>query len=119
MPVQFLYTSIDPDELTALYAAADVCFISSTRDGMNLVCYEYVACHSQKAVQSSNQYIVPGSLVLSKFAGAANMMDGALIVNPWDRDVCADALLHALSMDAIESSARMRKLGALVERQTR
>lgn len=119
VPVQFLYTSIDPDELTALYAAADVCFVSSTRDGMNLVCYEYIACHSNKAKQSSREATRPGSLVLSKFTGAANLLDGALIVNPWNKESCADALAHALSMDVSEAGARMGKLASRVESQTR
>lgn len=110
---------MDLGDLTALYAVADVCFVSSTRDGMNLVCYEYVACHSPRAVLSSSEYIAPGSLVLSQFAGAANAMEGSLIVNPWDKGACATALLHALSMSVIESSARMGLLADLVERQTR
>lgn len=119
VPIQFLYASIDPDELTALYTAADVCFISSTRDGMNLVSYEFVACHSSKAKQCSREIATSGRLVLSKFAGAADHMDGALIVNPWDKEDCAIALAHALSMDASEASTRMKKLGDMVEQQTR
>lgn len=122
MPVQFLYKPIDPDELTALYTAADVCFVSSIRDGMNLVCLEYVACqahHGTEALQSSRKDKAPGSLVLSTFAGAANHLDGALFVNPWDHERCADVLAHALSMDATEASARMEKLGLQVEQQTR
>lgn len=119
MPVQFLYTSIGQDELTALYTAADVCFISSTRDGMNLVCKEFVACHSGKAMQSSPEIRVPGSLVLSKYAGAADHMDGALIVNPWEKEGCANALAYALNMDAGEAFTRMEQLGNMVEQQTR
>lgn len=122
MPVQFLYKPIDPDELTALYAAADVCFVSSIRDGMNLVCLEYVACqayHGSEALRSSREDKAPGSLVLSTFAGAANHLHGALFVNPWDHERCAHILAHALSMDAAEASARMEKLGLQVEQQTR
>jgi trehalose-6-phosphate synthase len=69
MPIHFLHRSIDMKELTALYAAADVCLISSTRDGMNLVAYEYTTC------QRDNQ----GVLILSEFAGAAQSLGGALI----------------------------------------
>jgi trehalose-6-phosphate synthase len=119
VPVQFLYTSIDPDDLTALYAAADVCFVSSTRDGMNLVCYEFIACHSNKAIMSAREAMPPGSLVLSKFAGAATLLDGALIVNPWDRESCASALAHALSMNPADAAARMSALASKVEQQTR
>ena len=60
------------EELIALYAISDVCLISSTRDGMNLVGYEYVAC----------QYQRQGALILSEIAGGAQLLDGALIVNP-------------------------------------
>jgi trehalose 6-phosphate synthase len=119
VPVQFLYTSIAPDELTALYAAADVCFVSSVRDGMNLVCYEYIACHSNKAIVSSREAMPPGSLVLSKFTGAATLLDGALIVNPWNRESCATALEHALNMNPADAAARMSVLASTVERQTR
>jgi trehalose-6-phosphate synthase len=119
VPVQFLYTSIDPDDLTALYAAADVCFVSSTRDGMNLVCYEFIACHSNKAIMSAREAMPPGSLVLSKFTGAATLLDGALIVNPWDKESCASALAHALSMNPADAAARMSVLASKVEQQTR
>lgn len=119
VPVQFLYTTINPDELTALYAAADVCFVSSTRDGMNLVCCEYVACHSNKAITSSRQAMPPGSLVLSKFTGAATLLDGALVVNPWNKESCANALAHALSMNPADAAARMSALASTVEQQTR
>ena len=119
VPVQFLYTSIDPDELTALYAAADVCFVSSTRDGMNLVCYEFIACHSNEAIKSSRENMPLGSLVLSKFTGAASLLDGALIVNPWNKESCANALAHALSMNPADAAARMSTMASLVEQQTR
>jgi trehalose 6-phosphate synthase len=86
---------------------------------MNLVSYEFVACHSKKAIQCSREIVTSGTLVLSKFAGAADHMDGALIVNPWDEKDCADALAHALSMDTREAATRMKMLGDMVERQTR
>jgi trehalose 6-phosphate synthase len=50
MPIHFLHQSIDMKELTALYASADVCLISSTRDGMNLVAYEYTTCQRDNQV---------------------------------------------------------------------
>ncbi|GAB7334971.1 hypothetical protein MBLNU13_g06842t1 [Cladosporium sp. NU13] len=118
VPVQSLHTSINPDELTVLYATADVCFLASTRDGMNLVCCKYVACHSNKAIVSSREVMPPGSLVLSKFTGAASLLEGALIVNPWNRESCANALAHALSNPA-DAAARMSALAGTVEQQTR
>jgi trehalose 6-phosphate synthase len=119
VPVHFLYKSIGPEELTALYSAADVCFVTSIRDGMNLVSYEYVACHNDKAMQSSRESISHGSLVLSKFAGAADVLDGSILVDPWDPENCADALEQAVSMDADEADRRMKRLGVRVENHTR
>lgn len=119
VPVHFLYNSIDPDELTALYTTADVCFISSTRDGMNLVCYEFVACHNEEAIQSSREAISQGVVILSEFTGAASVLEGFLKVNPWDRENCAAALAQAVSMDDAEAKRRMRQLGDKVEGQTR
>ena len=115
VPVHFLYKSTEPDELTALYAIADICFITSTRDGMNLVCYEYIACRNEQARQSSPESIT----LVSKFTGAANVLDGCLIVNPCDSGDCSLALTHAVSMNVSEASERMRKLGDKVEEQTR
>jgi trehalose 6-phosphate synthase len=57
---------------------------------------------------------------LSRFAGAADYLgDGALIVNPWDGNCCADALARALGMDVGEANSRMGSLGEQLERQTR
>ena len=86
---------------------------------MNLVCYEYVACHNGKAVKSSFEAIPYGTLILSRFAGAASILEGSLVVNPWDKEDCAEALAQAVSMSADEAHGRMRQLGAKVERQTR
>ena len=118
-PVHFLFTSLDPDELTALYAASDICFVASLRDGMNLVCFEYIACHTDKASRSSQHDRPTGSLVLSQFAGAADLLDGALLVNPWDQESCANALAQALSMPSAKARESMRQLGSRVEHQTR
>lgn len=119
MPIHLLYKSVEPEELTALYTAADVCFVSSIRDGMNLVSYEYVACHSEKAAQCFRGAIPHGVLVLSKFAGAADILDDSVLVDPWNFEQCAEALQHALCMNAGEASRRMRSLGARVEQYTR
>lgn len=65
-PVQFIHNSVRFEELVALYHIADVCLITSTRDGMNLVAYEYIASQKQKF----------GVLILSEFAGAAQSLNG-------------------------------------------
>ena len=86
--------------LDALYRAADICLVTSLHDGMNLVCKEFVAARSDEQ----------GVLVLSQFAGAANELAAALIVNPYHTVQVADALNQALSMERDEQRRRMRAL---------
>ena len=76
VPIQHLDCSLAFTELCALYAVTDVCLVTSLRDGMNLVSYEFVACQSKNA----------GVLVLSEFAGAAQSLGaGALLSEPVER----------------------------------
>ncbi|GLB40159.1 putative glycosyltransferase family 20 [Lyophyllum shimeji] len=100
MPIHFMHKSLPFDELCALYAVSDVCLVSSTRDGMNLVSYEYIAC--QQARQ--------GVMILSEFAGAAQSLNGSLVVNPWDSQQVADAIHEAVTMDAATRAENHRKL---------
>jgi trehalose 6-phosphate synthase len=98
--VHYLHQSMAKDELVALYSAADVMVVTPLRDGMNLVCKEYIATRRG----------LDGVLVLSEFAGAAAELTGALSVNPHDLDGVALALERAITMDPIEVRARMRTL---------
>ncbi|KDR79014.1 hypothetical protein GALMADRAFT_244742 [Galerina marginata CBS 339.88] len=100
MPIHFMHKSLAFDELCALYAVSDVCLVSSTRDGMNLVSYEYIAC--QQARQ--------GVMILSEFAGAAQSLNGSIVVNPWDSQQVADAIHEAVTMDASVRAENHRKL---------
>ena len=75
-PVHYLYQSVSVDEVVALYLAADVMLVTPLRDGMNLVAKEYVACRLDAT----------GALVLSEFAGAAQELRDAILVNPHDLD---------------------------------
>ncbi|KAJ7592946.1 glycosyltransferase family 20 protein [Mycena floridula] len=100
MPIHFMHKSLAFDELCALYAVSDVCLVSSTRDGMNLVSYEYVAC--QQARQ--------GVMILSEFAGAAQSLNGSIVVNPWDSQQVANAIHEAVTMDASTRAENHRKL---------
>ena len=99
-PVTYQYRSISPDELSALYAAADVMLVTPLRDGMNLVAKEFVASREDDA----------GVLVLSEFAGVAEEMPEALIVNPYDINATAESLEEALSMPDAEQAVRMKAL---------
>ncbi|WP_194892433.1 alpha,alpha-trehalose-phosphate synthase (UDP-forming) [Catenulispora pinisilvae] len=99
--VHYLHQQMDRDELVALYSAADVMVVTPLRDGMNLVCKEYIA----------TRHGLDGVLVLSEFAGAAaELSDYALLVNPHDLDGVKKALVRALTMDPMEERARMRTL---------
>ncbi|KAH7915644.1 glycosyltransferase family 20 protein [Hygrophoropsis aurantiaca] len=100
MPIHFMHKSLAFDELCALYAVSDVCLVSSTRDGMNLVSYEYIAC--QQARQ--------GVMILSEFAGAAQSLNGSIVVNPWDSQQVADAIHEAVTMDPETRAENHRKL---------
>ncbi|KAL2801686.1 glycosyl transferase [Aspergillus granulosus] len=107
-PVSFLNRSLDFEEIVALYAVSDICLVSSTRDGMNLVCLEYIAC----------QRLRHGSLVLSEFAGAAEALDGGIIFNPWDVEEFVDAIQEALTMGEEERAKNFQKLEEYVIRNT-
>ncbi|KAH9031780.1 alpha-trehalose-phosphate synthase TPS1 subunit [Lactarius pseudohatsudake] len=86
MPIHFMHKSLQFDELCALYALSDVCLVTSTRDGMNLVSYEYVSCQQDRQ----------GVMILSEFAGAAQSLNGSIVVNPWDSQQVADAIHEAV-----------------------
>jgi trehalose 6-phosphate synthase len=104
-----MHKSVSFDELIALYAVSDVCMVSSIRDGMNLVSFEYVATQQQRH----------GVLVLSEFAGAAQSLNGSLIVNPWDTEELANAIHDALTMSDDQRAIRYQKMARYVNKYTR
>lgn len=93
-----------PREVYEYFRAADLCFVSSLHDGMNLVAKEFVAARDDER----------GVLILSEFTGAARELPEALIVNPYDADHCAAALHLALIMPESEQRDRMRLMRGLV-----
>jgi trehalose 6-phosphate synthase len=103
-PVVLLRAHHEPPDVFRHYRAADVCYVSSLHDGMNLVAKEFVAARDDER----------GVLVLSSFTGASRELTEALIVNPYDIEEAADALAVALSMDADEQAVRMRAMRSLV-----
>lgn len=107
-PVVLIHGNVDADLLAAVYRAADVCIVSSLQDGMNLVAKEFIACQHARA----------GVLVLSRFTGAADELEGALLVNPFFIDSFADAILTALDMPVAERETRMRGLRTQLQRAT-
>ncbi|HKZ05774.1 MAG TPA: trehalose-6-phosphate synthase [Methylomirabilota bacterium] len=95
----------DASEVYTYYRAAEVCYVSSLHDGMNLVAKEFVAARDDER----------GVLVLSQFTGAARELVEALIVNPYDVEQAAAALHLALVMPSSEQRDRMRSMRSLVQ----
>ncbi|QSL64480.1 hypothetical protein MERGE_001781 [Pneumocystis wakefieldiae] len=92
MPIHFMHKSISFDELIALYAVSDICLVSSTRDGMNLVSYEYIC--------------------------AAQSLNGSIIVNPWNVTELAGAIYDAITMPEDLRKSNHEKLYRYVNKYT-
>lgn len=107
VPILYIHRTVPRDVLAGLFRCSRVCLVTPLADGMNLVAKEYVAAQDRKD---------PGVLVLSQFAGAAEEMDEALIVNPHSEEEIADAIATALDMPLEE---RIRRNEALVKRLMR
>lgn len=105
-PLQFFFRSLPFEEVSAWYAMADVMWITPLRDGLNLVCKEFVAV--QGLLDGC------GVLVLSEFAGAAAELKGALLTNPHDPLDMVKSCYQALNMPKIEAQARLRELYDIV-----
>lgn len=100
VPINFIHSSISFTELCALYSAADVAMVTPLIDGMNLVAKEFIACQTQEA----------GVLILSEFAGAANELFNAVIVNPYHIDSIVESLKNALSMPEAERRQDIKEM---------
>jgi trehalose 6-phosphate synthase/phosphatase len=99
-PVQYLYRSFTQDETIAFYKLARVAIVTPLRDGLNLVCKEYIAARDDD----------DGVLILSEMAGAAVEMGEALLINPYDINQFAEALHSGLTMKAVERHHRAVQL---------
>ncbi|HYL05239.1 MAG TPA: trehalose-6-phosphate synthase [Thermoanaerobaculia bacterium] len=108
VPVHYHYRSLSRRDLVALYRMARAGFVSSLKDGMNLVAKEFVACQVDGL----------GALILSEFAGAAaQLKNGALLVNPHDIEGMADALKAAFEMPPAERLHRMQLMQEVLRKQ--
>jgi len=105
-PIHYLYRSVPFDELIAYYRAADIMFVTPLRDGMNLVAKEYVA----------TRYDNTGALILSEFAGAAEQLTQAFIVNPFDLNALASTLDEAIVAASVRGNPQMQSLRRSVKR---
>lgn len=99
-PIVLLKRHHSHQEIERFYRASDLCLVTSLHDGMNLVAKEYVAARDDER----------GVLILSRFAGASRELHDALIVNPYDTEVIADAIHAALEMPSAEIERRMQAL---------
>ncbi|MBX3161361.1 MAG: trehalose-6-phosphate synthase, partial [Deltaproteobacteria bacterium] len=103
-PIALLRAHHEPAQVFRYYRAADLCYVSSLDDGMNLVAKEFAAARDDER----------GVLVLSQFTGAARDLTEALIVNPYDLQQASDALAMALRMAPQEQRERMRSMRRVV-----
>jgi trehalose 6-phosphate synthase len=98
--ISYLHSSFPREEMAALYRAADIMVVTPFRDGMNLVAKEYVAC----------RFDDDGALVLSEFAGAANELRQAYLVNPYDINGMKARMLEAYEAETRDRTRRMRAM---------
>ncbi|CAI9403855.1 alpha,alpha-trehalose-phosphate synthase (UDP-forming) [Nocardioides sp. T2.26MG-1] len=103
--IHYLHSSYPPEEMAAFYRAADIMAVTPLRDGMNLVAKEYVACRFDN----------DGALVLSEFAGAAEELRQAWLVNPHDINGMKSAFLEAYRADDKEVTRRMKAMRKTVK----
>jgi len=99
-PIVYLTEAMPASELAAIYRAADLCLVSSLQDGMNLVAKEFVACQLDER----------GVLVLSRFTGSAEEIDGAVLINPFNVDGFVAGIRTALEMSPEERKRRMHEM---------
>lgn len=105
-PIQYYYHSYPIEELSAFYRMADVALVTPMRDGMNLVCKEYIASRTD----------ANGVLVLSEMAGAAQELSDAILINPNDVEQICGAIHQALVMPKKEQRILMANLQAIVRK---
>ena len=104
-PIVLIKRHLSHQELYPLYRQANVCLITPLHDGMNLVCKEFVAARDDER----------GVLILSKFAGAARDLKGAIIINPYSAEETASAINEGLNMTLVQQRRRMKKMRQAVK----
>jgi trehalose 6-phosphate synthase/phosphatase len=105
-PIHYFYRSYPFRALGAFYRMCDVAMITPLRDGMNLICKEYIASRENQ----------DGVLILSEMAGASKELADAVLVNPTNQGQMVEALKMALEMDPKEQKRRMKLLQATVSK---
>lgn len=109
MPVHYLFHGVSEYELSALYQLSEVMHIGSRRDGMNLVCLEYVVSQKQA---------YPGALLLSEFTGAHSTLSYAVSINPWNVEETAVKIKEALDQPTDQRQKEMMQMQDFLKRYT-
>jgi trehalose 6-phosphate synthase len=107
-PIVLVHENVSTEVLAGVYRAADLCLVSSLQDGMNLVAKEFVACQIDER----------GVLVLSRFTGAAEEIDGAVLINPFNIDGFVEGIKRAIQMGEGERRVRMHRMRAQLRGRT-
>jgi trehalose 6-phosphate synthase len=103
--ISYLHTSYPREEMAAMFKAADIMVVTPLRDGMNLVAKEYVACRDDET----------GALVLSEFAGAADELKQAFLINPYDINGMKSAIMEARAAKPRDLTRRMKAMRRTVQ----
>ncbi|WIA31619.1 hypothetical protein OEZ86_002503 [Tetradesmus obliquus] len=117
-PVAYLERHVPLHERIAFYTVADVAVVTATRDGMNLVPYEYVVCRQGPPGWAEPEHKPASMLVVSEFVGCSPSLSGAIRVNPWSIDAVADAMFSALKTTPEHRSLRHDKHWKYVSEHT-
>jgi trehalose 6-phosphate synthase/phosphatase len=105
-PISYFYRSFPLESLSAFYRMADVGLVTPIRDGMNLVCKEYIASKTDQR----------GVLILSEMAGASKELSDAILINPNDEKQFVEALFRALTMPREEQRTHLLQMQASLQR---
>jgi trehalose 6-phosphate synthase len=108
VPIRYVNQGYSRDVLAGIYRAAKIGLVTPLRDGMNLVAKEYVAAQDPED---------PGVLILSRFAGAAEQLTQAVLINPYSAEEMADAICQALAMPRAERIERWRAMMDNIEQE--
>ncbi|MDD5428720.1 MAG: trehalose-6-phosphate synthase [Candidatus Omnitrophica bacterium] len=103
-PILYLKRHFSPEEIKPYYRIADICIVSSLHDGMNLVAKEYIAAKND----------LNGSLMLSRFTGAARELTDAIQINPYSIEDFADSIKLAADMPLPEKKRRMKNMRKII-----
>ncbi len=107
-PIVLIHENVSAELLAGVYRAADLCLVSSLQDGMNLVAKEFVACQVEER----------GVLVLSRFTGAAEEIDGAVLINPFNLEGFVEGIRRAVNMSDGERKVRMHRMRTQLRART-